>query len=88
MNNDVLGALTLLGENSHSTLGLEVLNFKNLRLTEVSLSVYKLNPTRSFTTDSLGSVGGVFFKDETTDRVEGWEEVCSIISALCEAPLL
>lgn len=54
--------LMLLGENSHRTLGLEVLNFKNLRLTAVSLSVCQLNPTCFFTTDSLGSVGGVFLK--------------------------
>lgn len=63
MNNGaVLGALTLLGENSHRTLGLGVMNFMNLRLTGVSLSVCKLNPTCSFTTDFLASVGAVFLK--------------------------
>lgn len=81
MNNGaVLGALTLLGENSHRTLGLGVMNFMNLRLTGVSLPVCKLNPTCSFTTDSLGSVG--VFKAEITDWVVRWEEVCSFISSL------
>lgn len=63
MNNGaVLGALTLLGENSQRTLGLGVMNFMNLRLTGVSLPVCKLNSTCSFTTGFLGSVGAVFLK--------------------------
>lgn len=63
MNNGAaLGALTLLGENSHRTLGLGVTNFMNLRLTGVSLSVCRLNPTYSFSTDFLGSVSVVFLK--------------------------
>lgn len=85
MNNGaVLGAFTLLGENSHRTLGLGVMNFMNLRLTGVSLSICKLHPACSFTTDSLGSVG--VFKAETTDWVVRWEEVCSFISALSVKP--
>lgn len=74
----------MLGENSHRTLGLGVMNFMNLRLTGVSLSICKLHPACSFTTDSLGSVG--VFKAETTDWVVRWEEVCSFISALSVKP--
>lgn len=59
MGNALLEALILLGENSYRTLGLEVLNFRNLRLTGISLFVCRFS---SFTTDSLRSVGGVFLK--------------------------
>lgn len=74
--------LTLLEENSHGMLGLEVLNFKNLRLTGVILSVWKLNPTFSFTTDSLGSVGAVFLKMKLLTVLRGGRRfaVLSVLS--------
>lgn len=84
MNNAVLEALMVLGENSHKTLGLEVLNFRNLVLTGVNLC--KLNPTCLFTTDSLGLVGAVFLKMKLLcwGMARGLQyHVCS----LCEAPL-
>lgn len=63
MNNGaVLGTLTLLGENSHRTLGLGVMNFMILRLTGVSLSICRLNPACSFTADFMGSVSAVFLR--------------------------
>lgn len=81
MNNGaVLGALTLLGENSHRTLGLGVMNFMNLRLTGVSLSICRLNPTCSFTTDFMGSVGVVFLKLKLQTRL--WDGKRSAVSFL------
>lgn len=59
MGNAVLGALILLGKNSHRTLRLEVLNFRNLKLTGISLFVCRFG---SFITDSLQPVGGLFLK--------------------------
>lgn len=59
------------------------MNFMNLRLTGVSLSVCRLNPTYSFSTDFLGSVSVVFLKLKLqTSLWDGKRSAASILLSL------